>query len=57
MDRVTNGEVDEVAPEKEVKAEDQGEQPVAEVVIDAGQEPPPPAEFIMDLPHISAADL
>ncbi|GLB35327.1 putative pre-mRNA splicing factor PRP21 like protein [Lyophyllum shimeji] len=52
MDKINRGEVDELAADKEGKVEEA--QPAEK--IDVGVEPPPP-EFILDLPNISAIDL
>jgi splicing factor 3A subunit 1 len=56
MDRIAQGDLgDEASPEKEGKADGDGETEPA-IQIDVGQEPPAP-EFIMDLPNISSIDL
>ena len=53
MDKVVQGELDEDVEVKEAKGEEKAE-PAVEA--DIGKEPPPP-EFILELPNISAIDL
>ena len=53
MDKVVQGELDEDVEVKEAKGEEKVE-PAVEA--DVGKEPPPP-EFILELPNISAIDL
>lgn len=54
MDKVAKGEVDEETPtaQKDDKAEVAEQKPP----VDHGVEPPP-AEFILDLPNVTAIDL
>ncbi|KAI9064210.1 hypothetical protein FKP32DRAFT_1591634 [Trametes sanguinea] len=53
MEKVVRGELEEVAPGKEEKAE---EKPVETAPVDVGEEPPVP-EFILEIPNITAIDL
>lgn len=58
MEKVAQGEVeDEAAPGKEDKAEEGEGEAQAVTQTDVGQEPPPPPEFIADLPNNSSIDL
>lgn len=53
MDRITRGDLEDDSV-RDKDAKEDGEAPTEP--IDIGREPPP-TEFIMDIPHISAIDL